>query len=203
MQERNYGELLFDKLQFTKKLDSIVQESKVITIDEKIKNNMFGNIHMSSLETSVQKAAILKVSDLIIYTVVKYVIHSAVPKIIEEMNKTIDMSSEEDQEFYAKLGEELLRKEESTKLITSYVKQTLHKAEETFNNVEDKSQDLDIDKLYGLQSGSMIGVAAEIFTNIAIKKEEYTHIVILDDNYGYVVIANLQPQNTEAEGENK
>lgn len=200
MKERNYGELLFDTLQFGKKIDSIVTESKAIPLVDKIRNQVYTEIHMTTLETEVQKAAILKSTDLIIYTVTKFVTHTALPKIIEEMSKTTDISKLGEQEMYNTLGKELLNKEETFKVIQTYTEQTLSKAE-AFIKQENYAEKLNIDKLYGLQQGSMVGIALEIFTNIAVDKESYTHIIIVDDNYGYIAIASLDPKNLIKEGE--
>lgn len=192
--ELNYGELLFDSLLLSKKLDEVVQKSKETTLEEKVRTQINKDVHSLTLSSDKQKVSVLKTTDLIIYTVTKYVLASILPNVVEEYSKKNDIDKEKGPELYKSMAAEMLRTTDIVDLIFAHTESTMKKAEE-YISAEHYSENLDIDKVYSLPQGGMIGIALEVFTRIIPDKDTYTHLIILDDLHGYIVIASLDPKN--------
>lgn len=191
---KNYGELLFDSLLLSKKLDELIQQSKDITLEEKVNTQINKDVHSLTLSSETQKVSVLKTTDLIIYTVTKYVLSSILPRVIEEYSKDHDISKESGPELYKRMAAEMLQTNNVLELIFNHTKEVMTKADD-YIKTENYSENLDIDKVYSLPQGGMIGIALEVFTRIIPDKESYTHLIILDDLHGYIAIASLDPKN--------
>ena len=189
--EKDYGDLKFDMVKFAEKLDAIVQESKTIPLYDRI-TDQIKNMPSVILESDIQKAHIYKTTDVIIYIVTKYIMNSTLPKILEAMDKD-NVKLAHTVETYKKIAEELLNKESTVQAIESHVNVFLTKSKEYME--KNPGEQVDIDKLYDLPSGSMVNVALECFSTTSHDPESYTHLVLLDDVYGYSAIVPLDPKN--------
>lgn len=213
----DYGDIQFDAKVFAEEIKNLIEMNTMgKNTRERIVDQMHKGVHAKTLFSETQKIFLICSTNLLIHSSARYLVTILLPNIVKEMKETAAAQGKElddkNPDVLNEITRLILAQEDTINRLDTMVSNVLKVSAEVLNEMP--QDQIEIDKLYGLPTGTCANIALDLFVAMTSEDElfrTYTHIVIIDDVYGHYTPLQLDPKvvtftkteikNTEEEGE--